>query len=245
MKKIISILSISAAVASTTYAQEFIAGFDFTGESDTVDVANYTANVAASQAGVSLNTSSFLQSSLAVPFSGFGTLGEGRQVGFDTVGNAPGLADFDGQNGFSSSSFGLFFQGAIDGLSFTIDIDTSGFNDITFGYDSFSDDTAVQTGGEWLTSFDSGSNISLDTVFFTNSYSDSSYLIDTNGVDSLSLTFTFASLESDISGANVTGQRVHFDNFAIGGTVVPEPSTYAAIAGVMAFAFVAYRRRKA
>ena len=36
----------------------------------------------------------------------------------------------------------------------------------------------------------------------------------------------------------------NFDNLQVSGTVVPEPSTYAAIFGVIALGFVAYRRRK-
>lgn len=240
MKKIITISTLGfAAIAAN--AQEFIAGFDFTGQTGAADVADFAADVGGSQGGVSIDTSAFIQGS---DFGGAGLSFEGRQVGFDTVGNAPVLSDFDGQNGFSSSAFGLFFQGAIDGLSFTIDVDTSAYSSIYFGYDSFSDDTAVQTGGQWFTSFDGGGDVSLDTVLFGAAYADESYNIDVTGVDSLTLTFTFASLELDISGVDVTGQRVHFDNFAIGGTPVPEPSAYAAIAGMMALASVAYRRRR-
>lgn len=241
--KLIKIIFITGlAACHIASSQTFIAGFDFADQPGNVDVSTYSADVAGSQAGVSINTNAFIQGS---GFGGQALALEARQVGFDTVGNVPGLADFDGRNGFSSDPFGLFFQGSIDGLSFSINVDTSLFNDITFGYDSFSDDTAVQTGGEWFTSFDGGNNVSLGSVNFTESYSDNSFLIDTTGVDSLDLIFTFNSLESDISGAGVTGQRVHFDNFAIGGTAVPEPSTYAAIAGVFALAFAIYRRRKA
>jgi hypothetical protein len=240
MKKVIAITTLGFAAIAVN-AQEFIAGFDFTGQSGAVDVADFAADVAGSQAGVSIDTTAFIQGS---DFGGAALSAEGRQVGFDTVGNTPVLADFDGQNGFSSAAYGMFFQGTIDGLSFTIDIDTSAFSSIFFGYDSFSDDNAVHTGGEWFTSFDGGGNVSLDTVTFTGAYAAESYNIDVTGVDSLLLTFTFDSLELDTFGADVTGQRVHFDNFAIGGTPVPEPSAYAAIAGVMALASVAYRRRR-
>lgn len=241
MKKIITLTTLGFA-AVTVNAQDFIAGFDFTDQSGAADVADYAADVAGSQAGVSINTSAFIQGS---DFGGDALSFEGRQVGFDTVGNTPVLADFDGQNGFSSDPYGLFFQGTIDGLSFTIDIDTSGFDSIFFGYDSFSDDLAVQTGGEWFTSKDAGGDVSLDTVSFTSSYAANSYNIDTTGVDSLVLRFTFASLETDTFGnPGVTSDRVHFDNFAIGGTPVPEPSAYAAIVGMLALTSVAYRRRR-
>ncbi|MEO0508245.1 MAG: PEP-CTERM sorting domain-containing protein [Verrucomicrobiota bacterium] len=232
------------SLAASLGAQTFIAGFDFTNTSGTADVGVYAADVAGSQAGVSLNASAFIQSSSAVPFPNAGVTLETRQVGFDTVGNAPALSDFDGQNGFSSDPFGLFFQGAIDGLSFSIDIDTSGFNSILFAYDSFSDDNAVQTGGEWFTSFDGAGDVSLDTVLFGASYTDEVFNIDVTGVDSLTLTFAFDSLEADTFGTDVTGQRVHFDNFAIGGTPVPEPSAYTAILGLVAIGFVAQRRRR-
>lgn len=241
MKKTL-LLTTLAFAASVANGQDFIAGFDFTGTSGAVDVGDYSADVAGSQAGISLDTSAFIQGSFS---DGAGLDFEGRQVGFDDVGNTPALADFDGQNGFGSGSFGLFFQGTIDGLSFTIDVDTSGFDSIYFGYDSFSDDIAVQTGGEWFTSSDGGSNTSLGLVDFTSAYAADSYNIDVTGVDSLSLTFTFASLEADTFGDGVKFQRVHFDNFAIGGTPVPEPSAYAAIAGLIALAFAVNRRRKA
>jgi hypothetical protein len=241
MKKIFltTLLGLAAIVAN---AQDFIAGFDFTGQTGAADVADFAADVAGSQAGVSIDTTAFTQGS---GFSGAALSLEARQVGFDTVGNSPALADFDGQNGFSSAAYGLFFQAAINDLSFTIDIDTSGFDSINFGYDSFSDDTAVHSGGEWFTSFDGGTDISLGTVNFASAYAANSYdNINVVDVDSLSLTFTFDSTEADTFGAGVTGQRVHFDNFAIGGTPVPEPSTYAAIAGMLALATAAYRRRR-
>ncbi len=38
--------------------------------------------------------------------------------------------------------------------------------------------------------------------------------------------------------------RIGLDNVLVAGTAVPEPSTYAAIAGAFALAFVVYRRRK-
>ena len=41
-----------------------------------------------------------------------------------------------------------------------------------------------------------------------------------------------------------TANGASYDNFAITGTVVPEPSAYAAIIGAVALAFVASRRRK-
>ncbi|MGB0414892.1 MAG: hypothetical protein ACPGJU_10655 [Coraliomargarita sp.] len=241
MKKI-ALLTIAAAVSTAHLgAQDFIAGFDFTNTTGAQDVGDFAADVAGSQSGVSIDTSAFIQGS---DFGGDALAFEGRQVGFDTVGNAPLLGDFDGQNGFSSDPFGMFFQGTINSLSFTIDIDTSAFNSITFSYDSFSDDTGVHTGGEWFTNADGGGNVSLDVVTFGGAYSDESYLIDTTGVDSLSLTFTFASTEADTFGADVTGQRVHFDNFAIGGTAVPEPSAFAAISGLMALLYVGNRRRR-
>ena len=45
-------------------------------------------------------------------------------------------------------------------------------------------------------------------------------------------------------GAVNSGAELYLDNVSITGTVVPEPSTYAAIFGVVALAIAAYRRRK-
>lgn len=45
-------------------------------------------------------------------------------------------------------------------------------------------------------------------------------------------------------GAVNSGAELYLDNVSITGTAVPEPSTYAAIFGVVALAIAAYRRRK-
>lgn len=48
-----------------------------------------------------------------------------------------------------------------------------------------------------------------------------------------------------IGGGNVGTTTFHmtFDNMSLSATAVPEPSTYAALAGVLALGFAAYRRR--
>lgn len=51
---------------------------------------------------------------------------------------------------------------------------------------------------------------------------------------------TFNLQFSDLAGT----ENLVFDNIQITGSVVPEPSTYAAIVGVLSLGFVAYRRRK-
>ena len=79
------------------------------------------------------------------------------------------------------------------------------------------------------------------------------------GIDSWSLSGTVApaapqtatfSLKSnaDLTGLNVVSGSITTGTNALGGadiTVVPEPSTYALIAGFIAFVFVALQRRKA
>lgn len=59
-----------------------------------------------------------------------------------------------------------------------------------------------------------------------------------DGSDQVFFRGTFADIEVGTS-------RAIFDNVGISGTVVPEPSMYAAISGLVALGFASYRRRRA
>ena len=143
---------------------------------------------------------------------------------------------------FSAAEFGIdgSFNSAVVGNTFA-------FVDPNTGFDKFSDGVAAaEAGFESLSASDS----------FTFSFNASHY-------ESLSLS---SALDADGSGAGAwtpvnvdlsafngnaaasyvlsTANGARYDNFAITGAVVPEPSTYAAIAGMLALAFVVVRRRK-
>ena len=145
---------------------------------------------------------------------------------------------------FTAAEFGLdlSFNSGVVNNSFTF---LAGGIDTNTGFDQFSDNFgAAEQGFQALSSSDS-----------------LSFSFNASGLESLQLSFaydatgsgTFAVETIDLSAFDgnatalyqfntVNGAR--YDNFAITGTAVPEPSTYAAIAGMLALGFAAYRRRR-
>ena len=65
--------------------------------------------------------------------------------------------------------------------------------------------------------------------------------------DSLTVVASAIETEGDFTVTNASGDEFfaqYIDGNTIIGSMVPEPSTYAAIFGALAIAFAAYRRRK-
>lgn len=244
MKKFIALAAI-AVTTSLSAQYSLVAGWDFTDSNPTADPAAYGADLAGS-ASASLNTNAFQQPST---LGGGGTAldFDAHYVGFGDTGNTPTLGDFDYNNGFSADPFDIYFQGPIDGLAWTISLDVSGLDSLLFQFDSFSTNTAVQTGGVLSFALDGGSSsTSWDTgnssVTFGSAYAASDeYTLDVSGVSVIDIAFTFASTET---AGFALSNRAYFDNIAVGGAV-PEPSAYALIGGLLALSFsVARRRRK-
>ena len=137
---------------------------------------------------------------------------------------------------------------------------SSAFND-TMGNDTFSFGQDPDTG---FTAFSQGPSNPAGEAGFQSLSGDDTFSLSFDGTNFQNLTLEYAysstgnaedySLISvDISNLNGMASATYnftptsnglYDNFAITGTVVPEPSTYAAILGALALAFVAYRRRK-
>lgn len=119
-----------------------------------------------------------------------------------------------------------------------------GVDSIT-GFDAFSDNFgAAEQGIEFQAdntvtiSFDGSGFESLSLVYAQSTDGGSSWTQQTVDLSSL----------DGISNAqyqvNLGASNVAWDNVAITGSAVPEPSTYAAIFGAVALAFAAVRRRK-
>ena len=242
---LITTVSLTAAASSLTAQYSLVAGWDFNNTDPLADPAAYQADVAGS-ATVFLDTTAFQQPS--TPGGGGTAIDFNAQyVGFGDIGNTPTIGDFDASNGFSSDPFDIYFQGQINNVAWTINsLDVSGFESIQFQFDSFSNNTGIIPSGILSYQLDSGaSSTAWDSgnanVTFGGSYAASdTYILDVSGASTLDIAFTFNSSETALG--NLTN-RAYFDNIAIGGAV-PEPSTYAAIAGALALGFAVYRRRK-
>jgi hypothetical protein len=149
-----------------------------------------------------------------------------------------------GPPAFTPIEFGLdmSFNSGVVNNSFTF---LPGGLDPNTGFDQFSDNFgAAEQGFEALSSTDSFS-----------------FNFNGSGFESLQMLFaydatgsgTFVQQTVDLSAFNGNANAAYqfntldgarYDNFAITGTVVPEPSSFAAIAGVLALGFAASRRRR-
>lgn len=175
----------------------------------------------------------------------------GSNIGLNGI---TGLA-FAGDIASQSVSFDFDFTPntttEIDGLSFAYDLDGTG-NDLASG-------GFIGASNTWEYSLNGGTfqSVGTDNVG-ANAGLETFTLGDFSGVTSFTLRYTF---DGGITDANGDGapfggdlDLISFDNLVFFGdndgtatftsTVVPEPSTYAAIFGALALAFVAYRRRK-
>ena len=143
---------------------------------------------------------------------------------------------------FDPAEFGvdLAFNSAVVGNTFA-------FVDPNTGFDEFSDPGgAAEAGFESLSAGDS----------FTFSFNASgyeslslSYAVDADGAGAGAWTTTSVDLTAFDGNAAAsyvlnTANGARYDNFAITGTAVPEPSSFAAIAGALAIGFVVVRRRR-
>lgn len=124
-------------------------------------------------------------------------------------------------------------------------------------------DIVVSGGDATFASFDVSSFGGPGNVFFyhstgTGSSAPTSYNLGAGGIQTISITvvpdaITAMTPLTDFMGMQLwmftdatsgsTGMQVNIDNFRL--SSIPEPSTYAAMAGVLVFAIAAIRRRKA
>jgi hypothetical protein len=195
-------------------------------------------------AAASLNGQSFVAGwdfDGANPNSTTNTANWGAQNGSATLSWTHGVADFvtvfSNEFGISNANNSAAVNNSFSFLAGGID-STTGFNE-------FSDNFGGAEQGFQSNTGDDTFSISFDGSGFT----------------SLELTYAFASTQGgtfslqtiDLSSFDGNGSAAYsytpaasgvYDNFAITGTVVPEPSSFAAIAGVLALGFVALRRRR-
>jgi len=142
-------------------------------------------------------------------------------------GFAPSVNEFGGTSAYAqgfSSTHGVSFGQNVGGL-FQISVGGFGFNDVSINFDVAALGTEGQSAGTLLVN---GNNVSVGT-------SASNVTVNLGNLAAGS----FINFDmNDLTGG------ASFDNFQIAGTAVPEPSAFAAIAGVLALGLAASRRRK-
>ena len=252
INKIILTTATLTAFAGVASAQSFIAGLDFKDNLEKFD-ANVGFDTGVESSSFTLNTQSNAEDNFA--FGAFtqdawAATGEFYTDGVDSFaagdftqipvtvklsaagGATPSNSVFGGTSagaqGFSDT-FAVAFGANNDGF-FTIGIGTSslggGFDNLSLNFDVGAFALDSQTAGTLLVN---GQNINV-----TSSYANQTVNLGNLTAGSL-ITFDLTGLDG---GAT-------FDNFMFSGVAaVPEPSTYAAITGALALAFVAYRRRR-
>ena len=150
----------------------------------------------------------------------------------------------------TGSNVGLSFETFSTGY-FTIEVG-SAVKDFQLNFDvigatgytgSMNWDYVTSSTGLGSTSYSASSTLSGT---FTVASTAATQTINVGDVDAGFLVITLTASDSLTGTANAKNALlgVGFDNFTAQG-VVPEPSTYAAIAGALALAFAVYRRRRA
>lgn len=258
MNKIKTITCAAAVLAASNLSATFLAGWNFntTTGLGTDLVSGFGAELKTGLNDATLNFGEFNASN-------------GLGVGTSYVAASPD--SFWDDNGFSFGSVAANNETGTksivavgDGLSFSIVLDASNVSGLKL-YLMYADQSGLGYGdlgsGEFINplvvTLDNGTSttqLGANTFNHSNSdFQDQTGFLDSDGSLDISFldgadvaTITFTTNTYTGSGSNI--QNLIVDNIGLVGTggisVVPEPSTYAAIAGALAMAFVAYRRRR-
>ena len=250
MKNTYLTIATLAIIAVSANAQEsLLAGWDFT------NVTNYNGVSSLSAEKTDLAADVNAAPYGAVYFDGsFGSTDTHDAGGSNTVysNNTSGLSNntsistrlpaeaFSGNNSLLLDGFTASYPGSV-----VFAITTGGsYNTWNFSYaGGVGGSSADSVSFDWAYSFDGSNYSTLASDSVSNGDAGFSHASFADSTDSanLYLKLSFTGLNS----ASAFGDEYALvDNFAVYGAAVPEPSTYAAIAGAFALAFAAYRRRK-
>lgn len=237
MKNTLAIIALGGAMVCSSSAQNLVAGWDFdnitsltdaTIDSNYSDLGDISDGVAANQYGT-LDFTSLNSGGFSPDYS--------TQTGPSDLGNTNAGIDFtDARTGSFNPEGFIVLNGESAGKSFDFDLSLgTAYQDFQLTYaaglfnpgDTASIQWSYSTGGGF-TNWDSAQTV-------TNDGAGSEFSLSTLSISASDLTVR-ATL-----GAGIDGFQM--DNVQFGG-VVPEPSSFALIAGVLSIAFVGARRRK-
>jgi hypothetical protein len=233
MKKVTTIIATAIFSVAVSYGQTLIGGFDFN-----QSFSDLALDGPASDPFVSFS----FQDPAGNPFLATQPSANDVSAGL-TINSGNRFAGVNDEFGAGGSllaqsivvttSTGGFFD-------FSVNAGGNPFTDIEFRFGASI--TQAGAGGSTVGisySLDGGSNfISLGTELIDTLQASGGQQVSTSVLSDVTNDITFR------VGFNNIDTGVNFDNLQVSGTVVPEPSTYAAIFGAIALGFVAYRRRK-
>lgn len=228
MKKLIITLASASLALSLATAQQFVAAWDFDGSG--------VSGVGAGDGGLDTDGNFTLDSSdfVSADYSGSGLF---SWTGLDT--NASGFQpNIISTNATDDVAGGVTTLGG--GFSFLVSASADAGDSFTLsGLDFTGLESANLSFGAQVQNFDGSATVNVGGSATALSGADTEYNVDISSLDGLanqSIQFTFA----NFSGV----ENMVFDNFQVTATAVPEPSSFAALAGALALGFVATRRRK-
>lgn len=227
MKKTIITLASASFLFSLASAQQFVAAWDFDGPG--------TANVGGGDGALDTNGDFSLDANdfVSADYAGSGLFSwsglDTNASGFEpNIINSNNLDDVVG--GVTTLGVGFSFKVAANpdaGGSFTISgLDFTGLENANLSF------------GALVQNFDGSATVNVGSTAVALSGADTEYNVDISALDGLaaqSIVFTFSNFS--------TIENMVFDNFQIT-AAVPEPSSFAALAGALALGIVAMRRRK-
>lgn len=245
MNKLITIIAASSiAAAASSYGQTLIAATDFSGFDPNAQSisANFSDLAIDGPASAPFGTLSFTPGATEpFPLTQFSSINVPAGISLNSSNRIAGVND-EFNAGGSLLAQDLGFLGTSDGGFFDFAVNAGGdvMDSIEFGFAA-----SVAQAGDSIVSV----SYSLDGG---SSFTDINNALTVDALQSAggeAFSFAVAGSATDavfrVGFADIAN-GINFDNVQVSGVVspVPEPSTYAAIAGVLALAFVAYRRRK-
>jgi hypothetical protein len=254
--KLITLLVLAAPLAASAQIS-LVAGWDFgqftaEGFATTIpDVSDYSTSIDANFSSTNGSNPVSTHSGVTPVSAGTGSINwsysdaENGDV-FSTAGTRTintTMAVYPGtlmsNNNSDPYNLALGFTGGFSGNSFTLTADMTGFEDYNptdfgnFSNFSFAATSRSAVSIEW---FLGGSSIG------TSSFNTGSLTTYTDQY--LDLPTSFYGSASTLTGVVTGTEAFGIDNVQVYGQAVPEPSTYAAIAGFLALGVAAYRRRR-